>query len=64
MADKAEAEIYKITATDDLGNDIVSYVKPEAKAMYVRNMSSEYGALKIEPMMIADLPEGVNPDAK
>jgi len=53
------AEAYKITAVDDQGNEIVAYVKPEFKAMYVRNIASEYGNVKAEPMMIADLPDGV-----
>lgn len=54
-----EAEIFKITAIDDKGNEIVSYVKPEYKMQYIRQMSSEYGNLEIVPMMIADLPDDV-----
>jgi hypothetical protein len=59
MADQTEAEVFMITVTDDKGNNIVAYVKPEGKATYVRNMSSEYGTPTIVPMMMADLPEGV-----
>jgi|LakMenEpi03Aug12_release.lakeMendotaPanAssembly.Ray.scaffolds.fasta_scaffold23375_16 hypothetical protein len=59
MADQPEAEVYMITVTDDKGNDIVAYVKPAAKATYVRNMSSEYGVPTIVPMMMADLPADV-----
>lgn len=59
MADNAE--VYKITVVDDKGNELVSYVKPEGRTMFIRQMTSEYGNAKVEPMMLADLPEGVLP---
>lgn len=59
MADNAE--VYKITVVDDMGNELVSYVKPEARTLFIRQMTSEYGNAKVEPMMLADLPEGVLP---
>lgn len=54
-----DAEVFKITATDEQGNEIVAYVKPEGKTSYVRAMSSEYGVLQIEPMRVDDLPDDV-----
>jgi hypothetical protein len=54
-----DAAIYKITATDDKGNEIVAYVTDEARTNYVRSMSSEYGSLKIEKLTVADVPSDV-----
>lgn len=59
MADNNAAEIFRITATDDQGNDIVAYVKPEGKSAYVRFMSSEYGVLKVEGLRMDELPDDV-----
>ena len=59
MDKDTEAEVYKITAIDDKGNEIVAYVKSEMKALYVRDVSSEYGKLTIVPMMMDELPEDV-----
>jgi hypothetical protein len=54
-----EAEVYKITAVDDMGNSIEAYIKPENKEAYVRQMSSEYGNLEIVSMTLAEVPEDV-----
>lgn len=54
-----EPEVYKITVVDDQDNEIVAYVKPEMKARYVREVSSEYGTPTIVPMMMDELPAGV-----
>jgi hypothetical protein len=55
-------EIFMVTVLDDKGNEIVAYVKPDAKQAYVSMMSSEYGNVKIEGMSMADLPADVTFD--
>jgi hypothetical protein len=59
MTEENTAEVFKITATDDQGNEIVAYVKPEGKSAYVRSMSSEYGVLEVEELRIDELPDDV-----
>jgi hypothetical protein len=55
----ADAEYYKVTAVDDLGNELVGYVKAEAKQRSVRALREEYGNAVVEPIEAADLPEGI-----
>ena len=38
---------------------MIAYLLPKAKHAYVRSMMEEYGNATVEPMMMADLPEGV-----
>ena len=57
--DAESAEVFKVTVKNSQGNPIVSYVLPKGKQSYVRAMTEEYGVAAIEPMMMADLPEGV-----
>lgn len=59
MAEATEPQVYQITATNSMGDKLVSYVLPEARAAVVRNMSSEYGKLEIVGMQMDELPEGV-----
>lgn len=54
-----EPEVFKVTVTNSDGDDIVAYVTPAQKQAYVRSMTEEYGPATVEPMMIADLPEGI-----
>lgn len=54
-----EPEVFKVTVTNSDGDDIVAYVTPVQKQAYVRSMTEEYGPAVVEPMMIADLPKGV-----
>lgn len=54
-----EPEVFKVTVTNGDGDDIVAYVTPAQKQAYVRSMTEEYGPATVEPMMIADLPEGI-----
>ena len=54
-----QAEAYKVTTVDAEGNEIVAYVTPKQRHMYVSSMNSEYGNATVEPISIADLPEGV-----
>ena len=51
-----QPEVYKITSTDDQGNEIVAYVKPEGKSAYIRSVSADYGMPEIVPMMMSELP--------
>lgn len=61
--DKSEAEVFKVTVDVGYGDPIVAYVLPEMRRAYVRSMNEEYGTTaKVEPMMLADLPEGVSFD--
>lgn len=53
----ADAEFYKVTATDDSGKEIVGYVAAEGKQRAVRAMREEYGNATVEPVSAADLPE-------
>lgn len=56
----AEAEIFKITSRNGAGDELVSYVMPEKKQMYLRMMIEEYGNATAEPMSLADVPEDVD----
>lgn len=42
--------IFKVTVTDDKGNDIVAYVLASQKDLYVQMAASEYGPAKVEPV--------------
>ena len=56
----ADAEIYKITVKNAAGDELISYVLPPAKQMYIRSMMEEYGNATAEPMAIADVPADVD----
>lgn len=50
-----EAEVYKVSVTDENGNLIESFVTAKGKDSYVRTMASEYGPVTIEPASMDDL---------
>lgn len=61
--DNNAGEVFKVTVDTGFGDPIVAYVLPEMRRTYVRSMSEEYGGtITVEPMMLADLPEGVSFD--
>lgn len=53
-----EFEVYKVTAINEDGKEVVAYATPSGRRMLVRSMISEYGNAQEEGMMMADLPEG------
>ena len=55
-----EPDAYRVTVTNAQGNPIVAYVLPSSRQNYVRSMIEEYGNAKVEPVAMADLPEGVS----
>lgn len=42
--------IFKVTVTDDKGNEIAAYVSASQKDLYVQMAASEYGPAKVEPV--------------
>lgn len=56
------SEIYKVTSINADGESIVSYVMPEFRRIFVKNMMEEYGNVTEEGMSIADVPAGVLPE--
>lgn len=56
------AEVYKVTIIDETGSELVSYVLPEMHREYMSMMSSEYGNVKSEGLMMSELPEDVRSD--
>jgi cell pole-organizing protein PopZ len=59
MAEEQAAEVYKVTATDDKGNQIVKHVKADNLRAYMAMMSSEYGNIKREGMTMAEVPADI-----
>jgi hypothetical protein len=59
-----EPEIYKVTSFDADGRSIVVYVMPAMRRLVSRSMAEEHGNVEVEPMMLADVPEGVLPTAE
>ena len=54
-----EAEIYKITSVNEIGDDVSIYVLPAGRRMNKRMMLDQYGNVEEEGMDIADLPEDI-----
>lgn len=61
--DAESAEVFKVTFKNSQGNRISAYVLPQGIQSYIRSMTEEYGVAVVEPMTMADLPEGVVLDA-
>ena len=57
--DAASAEVFKVTVKNSQDKPMVAYVLPENRQRYVRSMMEEYGNAAVEPMMLAELPEGI-----
>lgn len=51
-----DAEVFKVTTTTRSGRSIVAYVAPERRQTYVRAMREQHGDVKVEPMLLADVP--------
>lgn len=56
-----EAEIYKVTSVDRDGKSVVTYVMPAMRRLLARSMAEEHGNVEVEPMTLADVPDGVLP---
>jgi hypothetical protein len=50
-----EAEVYKVSVTDEQGNLLEAFVTAKGKDSYVRAMASEYGPVTVEPAAMEDL---------
>jgi hypothetical protein len=54
-----EPELYKITAYNSDGQDITVYALPAQRARVRKMLSSEYGGIEEEGMLIKDAPQTV-----
>lgn len=50
---------YKVTAVDQQGNEVGSYVKADELRSYSAMLSSEYGNVEVEGLNDEDLPEEI-----
>lgn len=51
-----ESEYFMVTNTDDMGNEIVTYVAAKDLRQYSQMMASEYGNIKVEAVAASDVP--------